>query len=235
MNDLLLFLMSVSSVLAIYWIAAGQWKYNKMMRESHKARAVIFDMDGVLVDSKNAWYKLFNNTLNKYGMKSIDDERFTKDVWGKAIESVIKKYFKGRDVKEISSSYFDRFPGFIKDIRKIEGVDEVLEFLDRKGLKKAVVTNTFRKQAIEVLKSVGLAERFDVILCGDDVREGKPEPEIVLKACSSLGVGPEHAIMVGDTQNDIIAGRKAGCFTVGINTDADKRIKEIKEILYSTS
>ncbi|MBC7110413.1 MAG: HAD-IA family hydrolase, partial [Archaeoglobi archaeon] len=73
---------------------------------------------------------------------------------------------------------------------------------------------------------------FDVIVTGDEVKAGKPHPEIILRACELLGVSPKEVVLVGDTQSDVIAGKSAGCRAViGVGTEADFKISSLKELL----
>ena len=72
---------------------------------------------------------------------------------------------------------------------------------------------------------------LDVIVCGDEVKNGKPAPDLMLKACEKLKVDPKDTISVGDTDLDIIACKKAGCYAVGFKIDGDKKIDNLKELL----
>ena len=72
---------------------------------------------------------------------------------------------------------------------------------------------------------------FDAIICGDEVDHGKPDPEMMLKACKRLGVETKSAVLVGDTSADITAGKKAGCFVLGLKIgDGDKRVESLGEV-----
>jgi len=83
-------------------------------------------------------------------------------------------------------------------------------------LKVGLVTNTPRANVNKIFEHFKLSNHFDVILTGNDVKRGKPDAEIVIKACERLNVKPEHAILVGDTETDYQAGKAAGCFVVGV-------------------
>tara|TARA_Y100000310_G_C20670499_1_gene810008 strand:- start:1013 stop:1612 length:600 start_codon:yes stop_codon:yes gene_type:complete len=194
-------------------------------------KAILFDMDGVLIDSYEAWFKLFNFTLKKEGLKEISKKEFDKDVWAQDNATVTKKFFKGKNVKEISKSYFADFMNYTEYLKKMKNAEFVLKELNKKGLKTAVVTNTFNKIATELLTSVGLYDYFDLVIGGDDVEKGKPYPDMVEFACKKLNVGIEDSVLVGDTRWDMLAAKGAGTRFVAYKFDGAKRIDDLKELL----
>ena len=82
-----------------------------------------------------------------------------------------------------------------------------------------MVTDTFRKPVFRALEFHKIKKYFDAIVTADDSEKLKPSPDTVIKACEKLNVLPEETILVGDTKNDYRAGKSAGCFVVGLNTD----------------
>ena len=99
-------------------------------------------------------------------------------------------------------------------------------------LKVGLVTNTPRANVTKIFEQFQLTNHFDAILTGDDVTRGKPDAEIVLKACERLSVQPEHAVLVGDTRTDYQAGKAAGCFVVGVgaNSAGDVHIERLEDL-----
>jgi len=194
-------------------------------------KAVLFDMDGVLIDSYEAWFQLFNFTLKSYGLKGISKEEFDKKVWAQDFPIVTKCFFKDKDVEEISKFYFSNFMNFTKYLKKMENIESVLKELGKKGIKTVVVTNTYNEIAVELLKAVGIYKYFDLVIGGDDVEKGKPEPDILLKAIGLLNVGKEEVLFVGDTEWDRMAASKAKVKFVGFRMDSDERIDDLKELI----
>lgn len=118
-----------------------------------------------------------------------------------------------------------------------EHVDSVNIYTDTKDTlqklkmyKKAIITNTPRDCAKQILKKFDIETCFSHLITSDDVRKAKPDPEIVFKACGRLDVSPETVLLVGDTESDVKAGKAAGCTVVGIGIDADYTIKKLSEL-----
>ncbi|MBW2980635.1 imidazole glycerol phosphate synthase subunit HisH [Candidatus Woesearchaeota archaeon] len=193
--------------------------------------AVLFDMDGVLVDSYEAWFRLFNFTLKYYGKKEVTKSEFDRRAWAQDIGVVANRFIPEESVSDVAGFYFSNFPRFKDYVKTLPNTKETLTILKRMGIKLGVVTNTFRALARKMLESAGLDGLFDIVVGGDDVKKGKPEPDIVFFGCESLGVKPYETILVGDTNFDLKAGKKAGCRTVGFRVDNDIRIDDIKKML----
>lgn len=191
--------------------------------------AILFDMDGVLVDSIEAWFKLFNKALKHFGKKIMTKKEFLTKVWGGPIERDVKLYF-GKTVDEVKKFYFDNFDSFKGNLKLLSNTEETLTKLKNKKLKLAIVTNTPKKQTDKLLDYLKLKTYFDVVVCGDEVKNGKPAPDLILLACKRLKIKPKDSIYVGDVDIDMIAGKKAKCFTVGFRIDGDKRIDDLKEL-----
>ena len=197
-----------------------------------KFKAVLFDMDGVLTDSFGSCFNAFNFMLENFGKKAITKDEYIKNCWGTPVDCDISLYLgKDADVKQASEFYHSNYTRFIEHTKILPGTAEALEKLKNTGLKTAVVTNTHRELTIRILKKFNLLNYFDAVFGGDDVKSGKPDPEIVLSACRALGVSPKNAIIVGDTPADMKAGNSAGCFTLGFGgVDGDAEIKNLNEL-----
>ena len=196
-----------------------------------KIKAVLFDMDGVLIDSYESWFNLFNYTLKSFGLKEVTDKEFKENVWAKDFSLVTHQYFNGKSVKEVANFYFQNFLKFKKYIKLLPGVKDVLKRLRQLKLRIAVVSNTYHNITEHLLSSVSLLRYFNIIVGGDDVKKGKPAPDMIIKACNLLKIQPKEAILIGDTIFDIMAGKKAGCFTIGLGIKGDIKINKLKELL----
>ena len=192
--------------------------------------AVLFDLDGVLVDSFNMWFYVFNDTLKHFGIKELSRKQFRKD-FGAPVEHDMKKYFIGRTVKEVKNVYIENFLKRKKYTKLFPQSIEVLKNIRKRKIKLGLITNSTGFIAHNILKYFGLKKYFDTIVTMDDVRRGKPAPDMVLKACKKLKINPLKTILIGDTKNDMIAGKRAGCITVGYKIKWDYKVGSLKDIL----
>ncbi len=194
-----------------------------------EVKAVLFDLDGVLVDSYEAWFLAYNQTLKHFGFKPVSDTYFSKH-FGKPVEDDVKRVFIGKTTEEVMDGYAMHFPKNAKYVRLFPNVKKVLDYLKNKDIKIGLISNSHIKIARSILKHFKIIKYFDVIVTRSDVKRGKPAPDMVLKACKMLKIKPKDAILVGDTKNDIVAGRKTGCFAVGYGVEGDIKIKDLNKI-----
>ncbi len=193
--------------------------------------AALFDMDGVLIDSYEAWYRVFNETMKHYGKEPVSRGEFNKRAWAQDIGTVAERFFPGEDISEVAQTYFSKFPMFSQYVKRLPNVVETLDALKARGLKLGLITNTFKALARKLLEGAGIEKYFDVIVGGDDVKKGKPEPDGIIMACEMLAVEPQEALFVGDTKFDLQAGKRAGCRTVGFKIDNDDRVDDLIKLM----
>jgi len=188
-------------------------------------RAILFDMDGVLIDSMEANYFHFNSLLKHFGKRELDFGEYKKSHWGTHIHDDIKRIFgriSNEKFSEMVSYYNKTSSKFVKDQKLYLEVKRVLRFLQRK-YKIALVTSTLSKLTRRILQHFSLVRYFDVVIDGGVVKNPKPSPEAVLLACKKLKIKPSEAIYIGDNFRDVKAGKKAGCSVIGITTISTKR------------
>ncbi|MFH1054777.1 MAG: HAD family hydrolase [Candidatus Altiarchaeota archaeon] len=195
-----------------------------------KLKAILFDMDGTIVDSIPAWHRTFNQVRGHTGQPGITYDEFCNGVLGESTSEDVRRFFPMLSEDELVRLYDRFFPQNMEGVRLFPDSLRILDYLESKGILKGIVTNTPRNLMDLTLKTVGLEDRFDVALGGDDVSVGKPDPEIVRKACQMLGLGTDETLMVGDTEADMGAGRNAGCKTVGIKMRGDWRVESLGEL-----
>ena len=222
-----------TAFLALYWVFWGQRKYNEMFmpKRKTKLKAVLFDLDGVLLNSFEAWYHVFNHVRKNLKLKEISRDEFKKKVWGGSVEADAKNYYKNKDVKEIEKAYRNLITKYIHKIELLPDTIKVLKAIKNKKIKIGLVTNTFREPTLETLKFHKIENYFDAVITSDDIEKVKPYPDAIIKLCEKLNVIPNEAILVGDTKNDYKAGRAAGCFVVGLNTHGDLIISKLSDLL----
>jgi HAD superfamily hydrolase (TIGR01509 family) len=192
--------------------------------------AVLFDLDGVLVDSIAAWHEVLNRALAERHRPPLGDAAMRVG-WGQGIQADARTYFAGETVEALKATYDRLFLQCLDRVALMPGATDVVSALAAAGLRLAVVTNTQRDLAARILDATGLAPHFAAVAAGDEVPEGKPDPALVRLGASRLGVPLESCLFVGDTMADVEAGRRAPCLTVGLRIDADRRIETLPELL----
>jgi len=222
----------VTGFLGLYWVFIGQKKYNDMFVPKRKTelKAVLFDLDGVIIDSFEAWFHVLNHVRRDYKMKELDREQFKKNTWGTSVEHDLK-YFKNASKEELVEKYKKTMLKYIHKVKLMPDAEKVLKTIKKKKIKIGLVTNSFNDIVSKILKYHKIRNYFNSIVTADDVEKLKPYPDPVLKLCEKLNVMPDEAILVGDTKNDYKAGKGAGCLVVGLNTDGDLVIDKLSDML----
>jgi len=192
-------------------------------------RAVLFDLDGVLIDSYEAWFRTVQGARRDLGFGAVSRDEFDGG-WGQGVEDDAAVLFPGRTVDEVNGAFAARFRDEMGAVEILDGAEAVLERLRTAGHPLAIVTNTGSGQAREMLAALGLLERVDTVVASGDVPREKPAPDMVLEACRRLGRSVEDALMVGDSRYDRDAARAAGVFFVGFRTEGDRRVERLLEI-----
>lgn len=183
--------------------------------------AVIFDMDGVIIDS-NPYHKIsLRQFCEKYGFHLSDEELINK-IYGRTNKEWIANLF-GKLSKAELSQYGEEKESlfrevFKNDIRALEGLPEFLENLKQNNIPIAIGTSAPRSNVDFVLAHTKLGEYFSVILDEADVEHGKPNPEIYLKVAARLGYEPSRCIVFEDSLSGVESARRAGAKVVGVAT-----------------
>jgi len=223
----------VTGFLVLYWVFIGQRKYNDMFmpKRKTKLKAIVFDFDGVIADSFERQYAVFHELAKKFGKMDLSKEEFKKKIWGNSVRKTVQNYFKGHTFEEVQKEYNKLSIKFTKKLKIMDDADKILKKIKEKKFKMALVSNALRGRLDNDTKALNVSKFFDVIVAGDDVIKAKPYPDSILKACETLKVAPDEIIYVGDTKYDYQAGKSAGAFVVGLNTDGDLVISELKDLL----
>ncbi len=176
-----------------------------------KYEAIIFDVDGTIIDSDMMLVNSFNVLYDLYrdGKKTPQEEIYYFS--GPPIRETLKKEFPHMDLDFMHQEYLRISPSFYEtSITQMEGIEEVLKKLKQLGFKLGVVTNKARKSTDKCLKMTKLDRFFDVVIGFDDVSEGKPSPEGLNKAMNLLNVNKESTLYVGDNVIDDLCAKNAG-------------------------
>jgi HAD superfamily hydrolase (TIGR01509 family) len=186
-------------------------------------RAVLFDVDGTLVDSIGGYRLAAESALKPYGWLVPDDAvgrtlNFGENFW----DLVLPPERRGDPdlVARLRGDMMSSWHALLEQsVRLCPGTGDVLTRLKAAGVRLGVCTAS-RGESFPPLEEAGLLGMFDEIVTARDVRQRKPHPEGILLCLARMGISPEQAIYVGDTVADIHAGRAAGLFTVGVLTGA---------------
>ncbi len=177
-------------------------------------KAVIFDMDGLMIDSERVTY---NEYVKKLHMLGFDD--FTEDLYKKCLgknkagicQVFIDHYGEDFPMTEVWDDVHIWIDDNLKQhVPKKKGLDRLLRYLKDNGYKTIVATSSVRSRVDMILKSAGITEYFDDSICGNEVAHGKPDPEIFLIACQKLDVLPNEALVLEDSEAGIQAAYAGG-------------------------
>jgi len=183
--------------------------------------AVIFDMDGVIIDS-NPFHKIsLRQFCEKYGYHLSDQELISK-IYGRTNKEWIANLFGALSHEELVR-YEEEKEGLFRelyknDIRALNGLPEFLKRLSEKNIPIAIGTSAPRSNVDYVLSHTGLGNYFSTILDESDVEHGKPNPEIYLKVAARLGYEPARCIVFEDSLSGVESARRAGAKVVGVAT-----------------
>ncbi len=190
-------------------------------------QAVIFDMDGVLVDSEPLFLKAVNNLLVKESAQPVTDEENQTTLIGTTVEETWRRLIKMRGLPESLQSYLRKYDLAVREVLQAEltprpGVRQLIETCTQRKLPKAVASSSLRSWVHLKLETLGFQDSFDVVLGGDDVTRGKPEPDIYLLAAEKLKIPPAQCLAIEDSPVGIAAAVGAGIYTVAVLTDSTR-------------
>lgn len=171
-------------------------------------KAVIFDMDGLMLDSERVTYEEYKNKLEE--LNYIFDDQMYRTCLGKNKPSVYKIFLNHYGEEFPMDKIWDEVHVSLDARLKQEtplkpGIVELLTYLKENGYKTIVATSSSRSRATMLLKNANIWHYFDDAICGDEVTYGKPHPEIFLTACEKLGVTPSEALVLEDSEAGITA------------------------------
>ena len=184
-------------------------------------RAVLFDMDGTLVDSYAAITASVNHTLQHYGRPPLTEER-VRSLVGRGLEDLMQRILPDIDPDEAAAVYRAHHPSVLAShTRLLPCVEDGLKTLHSAGIKLGVCSNKLSRFTRELLQILNCNQYFDVVLGPEDVGVTKPDPAMLLIAMERLGVSRDEALYVGDMEVDIDTGRNAGVETWAVPTGSN--------------
>jgi HAD superfamily hydrolase (TIGR01549 family) len=211
--------------------------------ENKDIRAIIFDIDGTLVDTFEVYQRVFNQGIAQYGMAPV-------------AQDILREYLaKGLSLRQILQNVFtepidddayttcrteiiNRFRNAeIGEVKPFPGTEELFGHLQRKGIKIGIATGRMSSDEDEWnrFRNMGLDGYINAIVTSKEIQNRKPAPDVVMECARRLNISPEHCIVIGDTVADILAARSAGSLSAAVTTgheDEDNLLKEHPDIVF---
>jgi HAD superfamily hydrolase (TIGR01509 family) len=204
---------------------------------------IIFDMDGVLVDSYEIIWKSHNQILNKYGVYLNKEEikKYSGESLKDSINEWNKEYNISLKLKEHTEESWNIQKELFEKINPNKDLIQLLNDLKNKNVKISVGTSSQKYRAENILELLDIRKYFSILITANDVEKHKPNPDCFLKASYEMNIYPNKCIVIEDAYNGIIAAKKANMKTIGyLNKSnsidelikADLIIKNFSEINY---
>lgn len=184
--------------------------------------AVLFDLDGTLVDSSKAIINAVEKVLELKGL-TCDRAKVARMI-GVPLENIFSFLVPNLSQEEIWQLVHEYRKYYVKHHLENTAInphaEALLRELKEKGLKLGIITSKYREPVMDVLSHFGISELFDVVVTGYEVIRHKPAPDIVLEAAKRLRTDPKRCVVVGDSPLDVQAGKRAGSFTIAVLSTA---------------
>ena len=177
-------------------------------------KAIIFDMDGLMIDSERVTRDSYRKALQELGLEMSD--AFYASLLGKNQRQIYARINEeyGSDfdadalykrVHQLNNELYDSQGVPVK-----KGLRELLAYLQEQDIPRVIATSSERRRVEDILKRTGLTDLFNDMICGDEIVKGKPNPEIFLKAAAKAGVSPQDGLVLEDSYSGMEAGAAAG-------------------------
>ncbi|ADH60538.1 beta-phosphoglucomutase [Thermoanaerobacter mathranii subsp. mathranii str. A3] len=203
-------------------------------------RGVIFDLDGVITDTARYHYLAWKKLADELGIyfDEVINERLKGVSRLESLEIILEKSDKKYSQEE-KEYYANKKNEYYKEMIKritpqdlLPGVERFIEELKKRGIKAAIASVS--KNAFTVLENLKIKDKFDYIVDANEIKHGKPDPEIFLNAAKHLGIPPERCIGIEDSAAGITAIKRAGMYAVGVGNpetvkEADLILKDLSE------
>jgi beta-phosphoglucomutase len=186
--------------------------------------AVLWDLDGTLVDSEEYHWRAWKETLDREGI-SITRQDFLSS-FGQRNDEILIRWLghaaRGETIQRIGDAKEARYRELVRleGLSPLPGAAEWVERLHGQGWLQAIASSAPRLNVVAILDVLGLAGRFQAIVSAEDVRAGKPDPQVFLVAASRLGAEPHDCIVVEDARAGVEAARRAEMRSIGVGRNA---------------
>ena len=197
-------------------------------------KACIFDLDGTLVDSMWMWPEIDKEYLGRFGIEY--DDNLKNEIDGISFHETAV-YFKNKfgisdSIEKICKDWEDMaYDKYKYEVKEKRGCQKFLEQLKSKGIKMGIATSNNRSMVDVVLESLGMKNFFEVITTSDEVKKGKPAPDVYLTTAKLLNVEPKYCLVFEDVVAGIIAGKSAGMKVCAVEDDFTREVRQRKKEL----
>ncbi|MAF14016.1 MAG: hypothetical protein CMI53_03940 [Parcubacteria group bacterium] len=206
-------------------------------------KAVLFDLDGVLIKTEHETFKFYQDYLEKKGINLRDSDfkfkagRKSKDFWNDVLTLEQKKIIDFEKLTQLKREEFNTEPD--KYVTKVDGGEELLKLLKKNNFKLAIISQNESQMISSMADWLNIREFFEVILSIDDITNLKPDPEIYLLAAKKLGVTSNECVVIEDSKDGIGSAKNAGMKCIGVKHNfmpkgtydqADTTVKKLSEI-----
>lgn len=208
-------------------------------------KAVIFDMDGVIIDSEPIHFQVDMQTMRDLGCNISVEElgKYVGTTNEYMLTDIKKNYDINKSIEEIISYKVEMTKRKIiqSDLEPIEGIEELLSKLKNKNIPAAIASSSPRDFIDIVISKFKLQDYFKYIVSGEEVANGKPSPDVYIETAKKLGISPKDCTVIEDSKNGVLAAKAAGMKCIGFqnansgNQDlskADIIVKSIVEIKF---
>jgi HAD superfamily hydrolase (TIGR01662 family) len=195
-----------------------------------KVEAVLFDLDGTLIDSIGIYYEIVDIVFDKLKLPPVPREAFVEAAkdgdfdWDCVLPDNLQDR-KDEIIKQATKIIYEIYPQmFGKDLKLVSGAGSILREISADGMKIGIVTSTPEEgmsYKLQLLKNAGVETLFEAIITADDVKNKKPAAEPLVECLKRLEVAPDKSVYVGDARIDMKAGKAAGMKTIGVLTGFD--------------
>ncbi len=205
------------------------------MKRKELIKGVIFDMDGLMLDTEKLLMRFWIQSAKEHGFNMKPEHVLSiRSLAGEYAAPKLQNIFgEGFNYHLIRNRRIELMKKYIEEngVEKKPGLDILLKYLKNNSYKTAVATATEKSRADVYLKSVGIIDYFDKFVCNAMVEKGKPAPDIYLKACEELSLKPCQCIALEDSPNGIASAYNAGCLAVMV-PDLSQPDSETQKMLY---
>ena len=192
-------------------------------------KGILFDMDGVLVDSEPLFHKAVNIMVERCGAAPITEEENNRYLLGTTVEETWVRVKELRDVPQTPAELLAGYNDVVKEVLRSDltarpGVRALIAEAQRRGLPIAVASSSLREWVDLKLSVIGLIDAFPVALGGDDIENGKPAPDIYIKAARLIGLEATDCIAIEDSPIGLAAASASGAYTICTLTDSTRHL-----------
>lgn len=205
-------------------------------------KAVIFDMDGLMIDSEPFHAKAYDTVLKKFGYGLTQEENSKRYVGISDLDAsrdMVKRFNLPITPEELSSQKQQAYKVHLKEIKPNPGLMDLLRHLKYSGIKTAIASSSTIKEISSVVKTLGISPLINSITSAQEVENGKPAPDVFLLAAKKLKVAPALCLVLEDAPSGIAAAKAAGMFRFAIPSpetkdkdfsDANKVLENLSEV-----